>query len=65
MWRSRVLLPQPLPPMMIKMSPRLTVKLRSRIDDEAAVGHGQIAHGDLELRRRLSFWTLTAHFRSR
>src|SRR5512132_4490193 len=30
MWRSSVLLPQPLPPMMMKMSPRATVKLRSR-----------------------------------
>ena len=31
MLRSNVLLPQPLPPMMINTSPRLTVKLRSRI----------------------------------
>ena len=30
-WRSNVLLPQPLPPMMMKTSPRFTVKLRSRI----------------------------------
>ena len=28
---SSVLLPLPLPPMMMKMSPRLTVKLRSRM----------------------------------
>src|SRR5258708_434445 len=29
-WLSSVLLPEPLPPMMTKMSPRLMVKLRSR-----------------------------------
>src|SRR5262249_53232295 len=31
MWRSSVLLPQPLPPMMKKMLPRRTVKFRSRM----------------------------------
>ena len=30
MWRKSVLLPQPLPPMMTKISERLTVKSRSR-----------------------------------
>jgi len=29
MWRMSVLLPQPLPPMMMKTSPRFIVKLRS------------------------------------
>ena len=29
-WRMRVDLPQPEPPMMTKMSPRATVKVRSR-----------------------------------
>ena len=31
MCRSRVLLPQPLPPMMMKISPRLMLALMSRI----------------------------------
>ena len=42
MWRSSVLLPQPLPPMMTKMSPAVIGEVEIALDHEVAVGHGQV-----------------------
>ena len=47
MWRSSVLLPQPLPPMMTKISPRRDREVEVAHDDEVAVGHRQVAHVDV------------------
>ena len=42
-----MLLPQPLPPMMMKTSPRLTREVEVAHEHEAAEGHGEVAHGDV------------------
>ena len=46
-----MLLPQPLPPMMMKMSLRLHGEVEVVHQHEAAERHGQVAHHDVRLRR--------------
>ena len=60
-WRSSVLLPHPLPPMMMKMSPRFDHEIEIAHQDEAAIGHRQVAHDDMRLRAGAIFAVACSH----
>ncbi len=49
MWRNKVLLPQPLPPMMTKISAAPDFGVDVAHDDKRTKGHGQIANLDFDM----------------